>query len=117
MEKMGAVGALFPQRSSCGCLGPQRELLEVLETSRESSCGFWGLPVKQLWVMGMACPQGGIWAGVLTPQMEELGVLRTPSGATGRCWGSQGGVENSRNPFLPSLREQQWVLGTPLPVK
>lgn len=55
----------------------------MLETSKGNNCGFWGLPMKQLWVMGTACPQGGIWVRVLRPAIEELGVLRTSNGATG----------------------------------
>lgn len=82
------VGTLFPQRSSCGCLGPQRELLEVLETSRRSNCGFWGLPVKQLWVIGMACPQGGIWVGVLRPPNGGARCAEDPQWSNWGCWGS-----------------------------
>lgn len=107
------------------------KLLEVLETSKGGNCGFWGLPVKQLLVMGTACPQGGIWVGVLRSPMEELSVLRTPQWSSWECWGSQreelriAGTpptppphpRGSSSGYWGPLREEMAVLGTALPVK
>lgn len=85
----------------------QREQLWVLGTTSEPAVGDGdGLPPRRHLSGGAETPNGGTRCAE-DPQWSNWEVLGIP----------QGGIGNSRNSFLPSLREQQWILGTLLPVR